>query len=417
MKPLKCALTTLAVFISINAGAQITLDECIENAFSNYPQIKEKELIQASEGFDLKNASLAWVPQLSISAKATWQSEVVEMPFSMPGMDFNIPHDQYGITADITQQIWDGGAASAKTLQAKTGAEVKRKQLEVNMYTIRSKVQSVYLGIILIDKQIKLNAILEEDLNRSLNEVRTLVEGGIKWESDIDQIKVNILSCEQQKTGQQTDRAAYVRMLSLLTGQDLTGQTFVEPQIEATTSMEIKRPELNLYDAQLQQVAAQKKQLDASLWPRFNFTVQAGYGRPSLNMLSGEFNPYVIAGIKMQWNLGSLYTFKNDRRKTELDRSKLDYARESFILNTSVEAIQKQSQVEKDIDILQKDEEIVKLRKSIRETAENQYKEGVLKMNDYLSLLDEEFKARLNNDVHKVQYIMDVLDRNNTLGK
>lgn len=110
MKPLKCALTTLAVFISINAGAQITLDECIENAFSNYPQIKEKELIQASEGFDLKNASLAWVPQLSISAKATWQSEVVEMPFSMPGMDFNIPHDQYGITADITQQIWDGGA-------------------------------------------------------------------------------------------------------------------------------------------------------------------------------------------------------------------------------------------------------------------------------------------------------------------
>lgn len=60
MKPLKCALTTLAVFISINAGAQITLDECIENAFSNYPQIKEKELIQASERFDLKNASLAW---------------------------------------------------------------------------------------------------------------------------------------------------------------------------------------------------------------------------------------------------------------------------------------------------------------------------------------------------------------------
>lgn len=417
MKPLKCALTTLAVFISINAGAQITLDECIENAFSNYPQIKEKELIQASEKFDLKNASLAWVPQLSISAKATWQSEVVEMPFSMPGMDFNIPHDQYGITADITQQIWDGGTSAAKTLQAKTGAEVKRKQLEVNMYTIRSKVQSVYLGIILIDKQLKLNAILEEDLNRSLNEVRTLVEGGIKWESDIDQIRVNILSCEQQKTGLQTDRAAYVRMLSLLTGQDLTGQTFVEPQIEATSSMEIKRPELNLYDAQLQQVAAQKKQLDASLCPRFNFTVQAGYGRPSLNMLSGEFNPYVIAGIKMQWNLGSLYSFKNDRRKTELDSRKLDYARESFILNTSVEAIQKQSQVEKDIDILQKDEEIVKLRKSIRETGENQYKESVLKMNDYLSLLDEEFKARLNNDIHKVQYIMDVLDRNYTLGK
>ena len=68
------------------------------------------------------------------------------------------------------------------------------------------------------------------------------------------------------------------------------------------------------------------------------------------------------------------------------------------------------------MDVIARDEEIIELRKSIRETAEQQYKEGVIKMNDYLSLLDEEFKARLNRNVHEVQYMMDLLDLNNTLG-
>ena len=180
--------------------------------------------------------------------------------------------------------------------------------------------------------------------------------------------------------------------------------------------MDIKRPELALYDAQALQTQAQEEQLNTSLWPRLNLNLQAGYGRPGLNMLSGEFDPYFIAGLKMQWNIGSFYTLKNDRRKSEAEKQRIDATRRSFLLNTSVEAAQKQSQVTKDMDVIARDEEIIELRKSIRETAEQQYKEGVIKMNDYLSLLDEEFKARLNQNVHEVQYMMDLLDLNNTLG-
>lgn len=416
MKTLRKTLMTLLALSCLHANAQVSLDECIKSAFDNYPQIEEMDLIKASEGYDLKNAAMAWLPQLSISAKASWQSDVVEMPFSIPGMEIKIPHDQYGVTADLTQQIWDGGAAASKSKQIKAGAEVKRKQLEVNLYSIKSKVQSIYLGIILLDKQIELNDVLETNLRRNLKEVKASAEGGVAGKSDIDQIRVNLLSCEQQKAGLMEDRKAYVRMLGLLTGKDLTGQTLAEPQLKADSSMDIKRPELALYDAQALQTQAQEEQLNTSLWPRLNLNLQAGYGRPGLNMLSGEFDPYFIAGLKMQWNIGSFYTLKNDRRKSEAEKQRIDATRRSFLLNTSVEAAQKQSQVTKDMDVIARDEEIIELRKSIRETAEQQYKEGVIKMNDYLSLLDEEFKARLNQNVHEVQYMMDLLDLNNTLG-
>lgn len=417
MRKLKGKMITLALLICGQAYAQTTLEQCIALALENYPQVKEMNLIEASEGFDLKNAALAWVPQLSISAKASWQSDVVEMPFDMPGVAFDIPHDQYGVTADLSQQIWDGGASAAKSRQIKAGTEVKRRQLEVNMYTIRAKVQSIYLGIILLDRQLELNDLLMSNLNRNLGEVRALAEGGIAGKSDIDQIKVSILSCEQQKVALDSDRKAYLRMLSLLTGEDMTDRTLTEPRPVMERTMEIRRPELALYEAQAMQLTAQKDQLSTSIWPRLNLNLQAGYGRPGLNMLSGTFDPYFLAGIRLQWNLGALYSLRNDRRKSDIESRRVEVSRESFIMNTSLEAIQKKSRVEKDIEILARDEEIIELRKSIREAGEEQYKGGVLKMNDYLSLLDEEFKARVNYNVHNIQYLMDLLDLNYTLGK
>lgn len=417
-KHLSLALAVVAMLLPQRSFCQISLDQCIRMAYENYPQIEEYNLIEAARKYDLSGASAAWAPQLSISGKATWQSTVVEMPFEMPGFEFNIPHDQYGLTADLTQQIWDGGANAAKKKLIDAGADVKKTQLDVNMYSIRSRVQNVYLGIILIDKQMDLNELLRSSLKRSLAEAEALVKAGVAYETDKDQISVSILSCDQQKAALETDRKAYVRMLELLTGNDLEGVDLQEPQFRPDRQFlsEGTRPEIALYDAQLKQASLQKAQLKTALSPKLNFNVQAGYGRPGLNMLSGEFDPYLLTGLRLQWNFNALYTLKNDRKKIDADAARIDLARKSFLLNTSIEETQKRSEIDKAADILARDEEIISLRKNIRETAERQYKEGVLKMNDYLSMLDEEFKARLNQSLHTVQYIMAVCDLQNTIG-
>lgn len=411
-------ITAIAIIIVQPAFSQTDLERCIQLAYDNYPQIQEYNLIELTRKYDISNAATAWAPQLNVSGKASWQSVVVEMPFDIPGMKFDIPHDQYGISADLTQQIWDGGATSVKRKLVDAGADVKSRQLDVNLYSIRSRVQNIYLGINLIDRQISLNEVLSESLKRTLDEMESMVENGVAYASDRDQIKVSILSCDQQKIALQTDRKAYVQMLSMLTGTDMQNYTFEEPEVDAYNASygEISRPELALYDAQSKQIDLQKHQLNVNLSPRLNLNLQAGYGRPGLNMLSGKFDPYFVAGLKMQWNLGGFYTIKNDRRKSDAEASKLELARKSFLLNTSIEALEKQSEIEKAADVMRRDGEIISLRQSIRETAENQYKEGVIKMNDYLGMLDDEFNARLNSDIHIIQYIMAVLDLQNTIG-
>lgn len=422
MKRMNVCLVLAAMGVGIGANAQTTLDECISLAFENYPQVQEMSLIEKTKDLDLKNAAFAWIPQLNISGKATWQSQVVEMPFDMPGMEINIPHDQYGLTADITQQIWDGGASHSKKELAEVGAEVKKSQLETNLWSLRSRVENIYLGIILIDKQMALNDLLRESLERSRSEVKSLVEKGVALSTDMDQLSVNILSCLQQRASLEADRNSYVRLLSLMTGKDMQGVELVAPT-EALSYMEegepdfSGRPEMSLYSAQLKQNDIQLRQLNTLISPKLNLTFQAGYGRPGMNMLSGDFSGYCVAGLKLQWNIGALYTRSNDIHKLKADARRIELTRQSFLMNSSIEAEQKNNAILKARDVLERDGEIIELRQKISRSSEKQYHEGTIKMNDYLSMLDEEYKARANESLHEIQLMMAVYDMRNTLGK
>lgn len=411
-----------AICAGYAAHAQTTLDECIGWAYDNYPQIKEMSLIEMTKGIDLKNAAYAWLPYLNISGKATWQSEVVEMQMDIPGMDINIPHDQYGLTAEFTQQIWDGGTSRSQKELAEAGAEVKKTQLETNLWSIRSRVQNVFLGIILIDKQLELNRLLRESLERSSEEVKSRMEAGVALPSDLDQVSVNILSCLQQRASLDADRKSYVKILGLLTGRDMTDVELAVPQ-DAVNYMDDgardfeTRPEMAFYAAQLKQNEFQRRQLNTLISPKLNLSLQGGYGRPGMNMLSGDFSGYFVAGLKLQWNIGALYTRGLDKRKVNADAQKIDLTRKSFILNSSVEAEQKNNAILKARDVLEKDSEIIALRQRIRASGQNQYREGTIKMNDYLSMLDEEYKAKANESMHEVQPMMAVYDMKNTIGK
>ena len=420
---LKTLCTSVAAICAgYAAHAQTTLDECIGWAYDNYPQIKEMSLIEMTKGIDLKNAAYAWLPHLNISGKATWQSEVVEMPMDIPGMDINIPHDQYGLTAEFTQQIWDGGTSRSQKELAEAGAEVKKTQLETNLWSIRSRVQNVFLGIILIDKQLELNRLLRESLERSSEEVKSRMEAGVALPSDLDQVSVNILSCLQQRASLDADRKSYVKILGLLTGRDMTDVELAVPQ-DAVNYVDDgardfeTRPEMAFYAAQLKQNEFQRRQLNTLISPKLNLSLQGGYGRPGMNMLSGDFSGYFVAGLKLQWNIGALYTRGLDKRKVNADALKIDLTRKSFILNSSVEAEQKNNAILKARDVLEKDSEIIALRQRIRASGENQYREGTIKMNDYLSMLDEEYKAKANESMHEVQLMMAVYDMKNTIGK
>ena len=398
------------------ASAQVTLEQCMDLARKNYPQIRQLNLIEAAAEYDIAAAMKSWLPRLTVSGKASYQSDVVEMPFEIPGFSFDLPHDQYSVVGEISQTIWDGGTSKSQKELYSAGAEVQKSQVEVSVYSINDRVAQVYLGILLIDAQLHQNDILGRSLERNADKVRACIDNGTAYRADLDIVRVNMLDCEQQREGLLSDRAAYVGMLEKLTGISLDGQELAVPDYDARIADSVTRPELSLYDAQLRQGEARLRQLDTKIFPKFSLSLQGGMGRPGLNMLDSSFQPYWTAGIKMSWDIGALYTRKDEKQKLDVQLRTIESDRETFLFNTGISALQLKSSIDKARRLLEKDGEIIALRESVRAAGEEQYRNGAISMNDLMKRIDDEYNARVAESIHRIQLLMAICDYRNCIG-
>lgn len=412
------AASAAVILSCLPLRAQMTIEKCMELARNNYPQISQLNLIDEAARYDISAISKSWLPHLNISGKATYQSDVVEMPFDIPGFSFNLPHDQYSFIGELSQTVWDGGTSRSQKNASAAGAEVQKRQLEVSLYSINERVENVYLGILLIDSQLRQNSILRKSLERNAGQTQARIDNGTAFKSDLDMVKVNMLNCDSQREELLADRAAYVRMLEKLTGTSLDGVELAVPDGNAVIPVPgaITRPELGLYDAQLLQTRASEQELNSRISPKFSLSLQGGIGRPGLNILENSFQPYYTAGIRMSWDIGALYTRRNEKRKIDVQRRTIESDRETFIFNTGLSAIQMQGAIDKARVQLEKDSEIIELQSSIREAGEEQYRNGVISMTDLMSRIDDEYNARIMQSIHEIQLLMAIYDLKNCMG-
>lgn len=412
---------TIILFIGIiiftniaNGQTVITLEECKQMAIENYPLIKRYGLIQTAEEYTLSNISKNYLPQFGANAQATYQSDVTKLPFdasSLP-IPIDIPSmskDQYKVTLDASQLIWDGGITSSQKKITKANSEVEKQQVEVNLYTIKEKVNQLYFGILSIDEQLKIISLTEENLKANRETAQSMFDNGVAMQSDLDQIDVELLNLEQKRIEQKALRHASIRILSLFIHKELDESALLQkPQEVARLSTDIVRPELSLYNSQIAFFDAQQVSVNAKNMPRINLFAQGGYGRPGLNMLEDKFRLFAIGGIKLSWNFGSFYTKKNDKRLIHNSINNVEVQRETFLFNTNVQLTKEQAEIEKMKKLLEKDDDIIHLRNRVKIAGESKYKNGVYQMNELIRDINAESMAMQTKALHEIQYLMNI---------
>ena len=392
---------------------QVTLQECQRKAQENYPLVRQYGLIEQTKEYNLENAAKGYLPQFSLSAKATYQSTVTELPVQVPGFHIKgLPKDQYQVMLELKQNIWDGGEIRTRKKQTEASSEVEREQLYVDMYALNDRVNQLYFGILLLDEQLKQNTLLQEELERSFKQVSAYIENGVANQADLDAVKVEQLNTRQKRIELAASRDAYLKMLSQMTGEELAaGTTFLKPAAGNDISRlenEIRRPELSFLNAQGQQLNIQEDALKTQYMPRFGLFVQGAYGNPGLNMLENKFTPYYIAGVRLSWNFGSLYTLKNDRRVIENNRQRLLSNRDVFLFNTRLQMKQQNNAITSVQKQMKDDEEIIRLRSSIRRAAEAKVANGTLTVIEMLREITNENLARQTKALHEIQLLMNI---------
>lgn len=404
--PLLCCL------LAGKAYGQITLEACQRKAQENYPLMKQYDLLEQSKSYTLENASKGYLPQFSLSGKATYQSAVTELPIRLPGVDIPaLPKEQYQVLLELRQNLWDGGEIRKQREGARAASAVEREALHVEMYGLNERVDQLYFGTLILDEQLNQTRLLQEDLERNLERVKTYVANGVANKSDLDAIQVHLLELRQQQTERTSTRQAYLKMLSLLTGETLRADATLLKPAGTDASIEnnpILRPELNWFAAQRHSLQVQEEGLTTRSLPKVGLFVQGGYGNPGLNMLKNAFTPFYIGGLRLSWNFGSLYTLRNEKRLLANNQLRVQNREELFLFNTKLLTTQQQQAIDALRKQMQDDEEIVQLRTNIRQAAEAKVANGTLTVTELLRELTAEQLARQTQALHEIQLLMQI---------
>ena len=402
--------------------AQLTLETCQRMAQANYPLVRQYGLIEKAREYDLSNAGKGYLPQFSLSGKATYQSDVTELPVEVPGVNVKgLPKDQYQVMLEVQQTLWDGGDIRSRKRLTRAASEVEQEKQNVDMYALNDRINQLFFGILSLDEQLEQNRLLQDDLGRTHTQVSNYIANGIATQSDLDAVSVEQLNTKQRRIELETSRRAYVNMLAAFIGKDISPETaLMKPAPEDTGSGEARdnnRPELRWFDARGAQLNVQESMLKTRYMPRLGLFVQGAYGNPGLNMLKNEFSPYYIAGVRMSWNFGSLYTLKNDRRQIDNSSRRIETSRDVFLFNTRLEATQQDAGVVSMRRQMKDDDEIIRLRENIRRAAQAKVENGTLTVTDMLREITNENLARQTKALHEVQLLMNIWQLKYTLNQ
>lgn len=131
-------------------------------------------------------------------------------------------------------------------------------------------------------------------------------------------------------------------------------------------------------------------------------------------MLDRDFSPYAIGGIRLSWNFGSLYTSKNERRLIETSLQNTWVQRETFLFNTEMELSRQQQEIRKNKDLLEYDDEIIRLRENVKRSAEAKVANGTMTITDWMEKVTDESLARQEKIQHEMEYLLSMYNKKYT---
>lgn len=390
--------------------AQVTLEQCKALARDNYPVIRQYDLVEQSRRLTVTNAAKAWLPQVGVNGTATYQSDVTAIPVNLPDIDIPaIGKDLYDVNVTISQQLYDGGAVSSAKRMAEAQGDVSREKVSVAMYDVNRRVDELFFGILVLDEQIAQVRVLKDDLALSLASVEAMVRGGVANQTDIDAVKVELVKACQKETSLLTQRKTYLCMLETFAGVDFGDSvTFVKPSPDYDATAANRRPELALYAAQDRLLDTRMDALDTELRPRVGVFARGGYGNPGLDMFNDGFDAYYKVGLTLTWNFGSLYTRSGDRRKLDVERRTVQSERDAFLFNTRLQTELQGGVIDNLKEQIRQDDEIITLRRRIRNKAEVRVANGTETVNEMLRDINAVSEAQLCKRLHEVQLLQEI---------
>ncbi|WKD86661.1 hypothetical protein KCTC32516_02037 [Polaribacter huanghezhanensis] len=393
----------LLLVISGSAFGQqtITLEDCQRFISENYPLLKQSKTFIKQHEFDTEILNIGKLPQFSLDGQLTYQSDVINVP--IPGSN-SLNKDQYKTTLSVNQLIFNGGLIDANK-QLKSGQlKTKQQQLAVQVYQLKKQVNQLYFSVLLAQEAILLVEAKNKLIQSKLKEVTSGIKNGVLVASSDKILKVELLKNKQKLEEINNNKKVLIATLSKLIAVTINDDAiFKKPIIEIALNDEIKRPELDLFQLKKEEIESTENLVAKKNAPTIMSFATGGFGNPGLNMLDNSFQSYYIVGVKLHWTVFDWNSNKKERKSLSLNKEIINNEQAIFLLNTNIALHQQEKEIEKIEGFILSDQEIIKLRKDVLETADSQLKNGTITVSEYITELTNLFVDKNALIAHQIQ--------------
>jgi len=421
-------LILLIPWISFVKGQKImTLRECYDKAAETNALAGEKAAYSSIWELKDKNLARGWLPTLDANGSFIYNSSVIDMTdmlgsLPVPGIAdfFNpLPHEQYKVTLEINQMIYDGGAIKGARALEKAGRSINEKQTDTDIYKLREQINSCFFNLLLMARQKELLNNYLELVNKRISSMNSALASGVLLKSDIDVLVSEKIKLAQQLKENEIKETALLKILSDITRTEIDASTeFVLPSPAQEPEIELSRPELHLFDLRKEQLDASLQVIQSKRMPKAFGFATLGYGNPpGNNFFKDEFAPYYILGAGVKWNIFDWNKTKNEKQVINLRHSIIDNRKNDLTENLKRLLEAKQAEITNLESLIESDSELIALRKRITAAAESQYENGTITVTEYMNEMNSEKQTQINHEIHKINLAKAQVEYYNISGK
>lgn len=407
------AFSTLAF-----AQEQVTLAQLQSLAKDNYPLLKQKQMYSDIGINRVKQLNSNFLPQVLVTGQATYQSEVTEFNFPIPGVaGFKQKPDQYAFGVELKENILDYGAVKTQKNIERQSSDLQAQQVDADMIKVKQQVNQLYGNIYLQQENKKIQMLRITELDAKRQKMQSAVNNGAALQSNFLVLDAEYLQTQQKIEEINSNLVVWYKTLSLYTNKNLdTTTVFADVDKSVALQSVVMRPEYRIFELQSSTLKLREKMINKNNLPKLFVFGRGYYGRPGFNFLNNDFRPYGLVGAGLNWNISAYYTSGRDKKNLVINSDIVSNQKRIFDINLQSALIQQQEEISRLQKMLLSDARIVEAKTAVRKASSSQLDNGVITSSDFIIDLNSENQAQFNLKLHEIQLLMAKENYNTTLG-
>ncbi|TKI69670.1 TolC family protein [Sulfurimonas crateris] len=401
------------LFFSLAHARELTLDECIDKALKNHPDIKRLSLSVSKSKSYVDIAKADYLPQINLSAEYNPINT-----FVMPqNSQFNtIEDDSYKVSAQLNQKIYDFDKTTSTIKAYKKEQNRADFTLEDAKALLIYKVKNYYNLALLQTKALKARQKDLQTKEELYKQSLALVKEGLKTEADASSILSALYIAQDALAVTQADLNKALSSLSLYIGEKIDKNSTLKestPPKEQNKNLLIKDILAKNF---LLKGSKEEIQRDALL---YEAAKAANYG--SIDAVASythqdTLNEYdtSLVGVTLSIPIysGGRISAESQQAKISKEMAKESYNAQKLLLEEEVSTLL--IDLERYRHTIKAKESLIESAMATKKIVEARYKEG---LSTYIEVLDAasvhlyaelgllEAKFSINNTINRLEYL------------